>query len=1364
MKFYNSFLVATLLAGGLSHLAVSQQMPLEWAYNMPGAAGDSGKDIVTDANGNVILLGDFNGTVDFEPGAGITNLTSAGVQDCSISKYDPDGNLIWAVRVGGTGNDAGNSVDVDNAGNVYIAGTFQNTADFDPGLGTANLTTVGLTDAFVLKLDQDGNFVWVKQFGGTSEDAAMSISVDPSGNPVVSGFFRNTSDFDPGVGVANATTVGGSADGFVVKLTSTGNYTWHYVINSANDVDARALITDASGNVYVTGYFAGTADFDFVGTATQLSAGGEDIFVLRITSSGVYVNAVKMGSTGNDSGRSINVDSQGNILVSGYFSGTVDFDPGAGTNNKTSLGGHDIFVQKLNNSLTHIWTSTAGGTSDDQAWSIETDYLDNVFIAGFFRTTVDFNPGPGTANVTVSGGGVFADQFYWKLDANGNYLSADKAGNTNNDHAFAFYPSGNYVYITGYLVGSSNYDFEGGTTTLTSAGSGDIYLVKYYNCNPIHTNDVIVSCGPITWIDGNAYSSDNNTATHTLTSINGCDSTVHLNLMIKPIDDKNAVASETNLCDNGSITVDVENTQVGVFYTLVDQLTSTVLDGPFEGDGGTLTFDAGTISTTTTYEVQAERNKHNALTFLGNSPTPTYVSLGTDINKVLAGTSEITVEAWINTDNSNNLQTVVSTYTGLANTMQFLLRIDQTAGQNKAAFWIGTGTTPGAYMQVAGTTTILPDTWYHLAGTYDGSFIYIYVNGVLENQVAVTTPIPNVTNELRIGGGLDDNTEYFYGDITNVRIWSDARTLTEINDNMTVCVAGSEQGLLAMYNMVDGTGSSTLTDESVNGYDGVLMNMDANTSWNYTNLPSVTCAMCYSTMNEMPKVVVTTISDETVTPDQAAFCDNGTATISTGSSTYGLQYVLRDDSDDSVIDGPLAGDGSSLDFTTGSISTTTSYNVYAESIENSLEFDGVNDYAEITGIDVSGTSFSIEFWGRRNNIDAYDFFMGQGPIGTNTSLHIGFRNTNEFTFAFFNNDLNTPPYTDLDWHHWAMTYDANTNERKIYRDGILVANDIATGDYIGTGNILLGDVSYGGSPINGNIDELRIWDGVRTENQINNNINACLVGDESNLIAYYKFDELSGTSTVTDITSNGYDGTLVNLDLNAAWQAGATTCGCAAEMTDVVTITINNANTGTDVQTACDSYTWIDGITYTADNNSAQFTVTNLAGCDSVVTLNLSIAASPIAGATNNGDGTLSATGTGTYQWIDCGTNTAVSGATSATFVPSANGSYAVIVTSGACDDTSACVAYNSVGLNENATALFTVYPNPTNGFLTVNFGQELSDAYVVITNVLGEQVYAENVSGTTQHELNLNQSNGIYFVNVYTQGNLVSTVRVIKQ
>lgn len=1110
MKLYKSLLIGTLLAGGFSHQAMAQQMPLEWAYNLPGAGGDSGKDLVTDANGNLILLSEFAATVDFQTGVGTTNLSSAGNVDGGIAKYDPNGNLLWAVKVGGAGNDIATAIDVDNSGNIYVSGYFNAMADFDPGLGTANLTPIGGIDGFILKLDQNGNFLWVKQIGGAGSDDAFGLDVDAFNDIVISGFFAGTVDFDPNVGIANSTSVGGS-DAYALKLNSAGNFVWRYIVGSTTDDDARAITSDNSGNVFLTGYFSGMADFDFSGATQNLTGIGEELFVLKISSTGNYVNAISIGSTGADCGRAIHVDSNNDVIVSGYFTGTVDFDASIGTNSKTSGGLKDIFVLKLTNSLGHIWASHASGSSDDEAWSVETDEVNNVFVAGFFRTTVDFDPGIGTQNVTVSCGCGLADQFYWKLNSDGNYLSADFAGAGGNDHSYSFYPSGNNVYITGYLQGTSDYDFDAGVTNLTSAGSGDIYIAKYYNCNPINTNDVIVSCGPITWIDGNTYSSDNNTATQLLTSINGCDSTVHLDLRITDIADQTVNPSTSTLCDDGNVTVDLGSSVVGVFYTLIDQSTSTIVDGPIEGNGSTLTFDAGNVTTTTTYEVVAENNQYNSLTFTGNSSTPAFVNCGDSINDVFKQTNEITVEAWINTNSTNSLQTVAGNY---QTNMQFLMRLDDNSGL-KAIFTVANTPFFGGWSTLTSTTTIVPGTWYHIAGTWDGTTVKLYVNGVLESSVPFAGTLPAVTNDVRIGGGLTNDTEYFDGDITGVRIWNVTRTQSEINSNKDLCIAGSENGLVAMYNMIDGTGSSVLTDESVNGFDGTLINMDANTSWQYANMPAMTCSICSETMTQTPTVIV--------------------------------------------------------------------------------------NYSN-TGTDVQ---------------------------------------------------------TQCDNYLW----------------------------------------------IDGN--------------------------------------------TYTSSTSTAMF-TLMNMD------------GCDSVVT--LNLTINMSDATTDVQSNCDSYLWTDGNTYLSSNNTATQTFTNMLGCDSVVTLNLTITTTPIAGATNNGDGTLSATGTGTYQWINCGINAAVSGATSATFVPSVNGNYAIVVTNGLCDDTSACVNYNSVGIYENSGTTISLYPNPTNGMFVIEFGDLNTTINIVITNSLGQIVYAELFESTQITEVNLVQPSGVYFVNVYSEDQLISTLKLIRQ
>ena len=164
-----------------------------------GSTGiDVGNAVITDPAGNVYLTGSFKGTVDFDPGAGITNLTSAGAEDIFVAKYAPTGVLLWAKRLGGAGIDTGVGIAVDGSGNVFTTGVFTGTADFDPGSATANLTSAGLSDVFVSKLTSTGALGWAERLGGGGIDAGSSIAVDGSGNVFTTGVFTGTADFDPG--------------------------------------------------------------------------------------------------------------------------------------------------------------------------------------------------------------------------------------------------------------------------------------------------------------------------------------------------------------------------------------------------------------------------------------------------------------------------------------------------------------------------------------------------------------------------------------------------------------------------------------------------------------------------------------------------------------------------------------------------------------------------------------------------------------------------------------------------------------------------------------------------------------------------------------------------------------------------------------------------------------------------------------------------------------------------------------------------------------------------------------------------------------------------------------------------------------
>ena len=377
---------------------------LIWVKQMGGEDEERGQSITTDANGNIYTTGAFLKTVDFDPGAGTTNLTTAGNFDIFIQKLDANGNLIWVKQMGGTGSDYGYSITIDANGNVYTTGYFSGTVDFDPGAGTTNLTSAGSIDIFIQKLDANGNLLWVKQMGGIGNDSGNSITTDANGNVYTTGHFQVTVDFDPGVGTTNLTSVGWS-DIYIQKLDANGNLLWVKRIGGSNDDGSSSIITDDNGNVYTTGQFQGTVDFDpGDGTTNLISAGGWDIFIQKMDVNGNLLWAKRMGGTGADFGESITADANGNIYTTGVFSTTVDFDPGVGTTNLTSVGLTDIFIQKLDANGNLIWVKQMGGNSSDFVFSITTHANGNVYTTGYFSGIVDFDPGAGTTNLTSTGG------------------------------------------------------------------------------------------------------------------------------------------------------------------------------------------------------------------------------------------------------------------------------------------------------------------------------------------------------------------------------------------------------------------------------------------------------------------------------------------------------------------------------------------------------------------------------------------------------------------------------------------------------------------------------------------------------------------------------------------------------------------------------------------------------------------------------------------------------------------------------------------------------------------------------------------------------------------------------------------------
>ena len=476
----NRFYIYTFLSFIVTSI-IGQDLPFNWAIANGSNALDEGRAIATDKDGNTFITGTFNGTVDFDPGSSSETITSSGGSDGFVQKLDQDGNLMWIKSFGGSSNDAGNAIATDANGNSYITGTFVGTAQFSITGNNTTLTSNGTTDIFILKLNADGDFQWVKQVGGVSTDAGSDIKIDQSNNILVTGqFFGNNVDFNPGAGTSILNS-NGFADIFILKLSEKGDFLWAKNIGASNANDyGRAITIDAMGNSYTTGRFSGTVDFDPGASTTELTSNGsDDIFILKINSEGQFDWAINIGAEAPDGGEAITLDQENNVYATGYFDGSADFDPGAGTTilNSTSSS-RDIFILKMTSEGRFLWAKQIGGTTnDDRGLSVVVDMLGNSYISGHFESTVDFDPGTAVNNITSKGN---MDAFIEKLDKDGNFVWVKTFGSFLDDKGNSITTDqfGN-ILLTGEFQGTIDFDPSiGGTNNLTSKGNKDIFALK----------------------------------------------------------------------------------------------------------------------------------------------------------------------------------------------------------------------------------------------------------------------------------------------------------------------------------------------------------------------------------------------------------------------------------------------------------------------------------------------------------------------------------------------------------------------------------------------------------------------------------------------------------------------------------------------------------------------------------------------------------------------------------------------------------------------------------------------------------------------------------------------------------------------
>ena len=389
-----------------------------------------------------------------------------GISIC-VKAQSPGFQFEWAGKAGNANIDKANALAYDVNGNVFSAGYFGGTVDFDPGVGTSTLTSSGAYDAFIQKLDQAGNFVAAYKIGSTSDDIINDIEIDGSGNIYISGYFTGNVDFDVTAGVS-ALNSGTVQSGFIAKYNSSMSLTWVKMLTGASAQWVNDIAVDNSGNVYSTGGIkTGTIDFDpNVGTSSFTSA-RTAFFVHKLSSTGNFVWGKGFDSPNTigtvlSYGNVIELDATGNPIIGGRICISPDFDPGAGVvthTTGTSSAEISAFLLKLtaagNYSFSFVIDQNLGV---EEVMDMKIDNSGNIGVVGSFGNGADFDPSASTYTIGTTGGSSW-DGFVAKYSNVGAFMWATQANLSNSNgadiaHCLDIDASGNLFVVNTYSPSS----------------------------------------------------------------------------------------------------------------------------------------------------------------------------------------------------------------------------------------------------------------------------------------------------------------------------------------------------------------------------------------------------------------------------------------------------------------------------------------------------------------------------------------------------------------------------------------------------------------------------------------------------------------------------------------------------------------------------------------------------------------------------------------------------------------------------------------------------------------------------------------------------------------------------------------------
>lgn len=851
------------------------------------------------------------------------------------------------------------------------------------------------------------------------------------------------------------------------------------------------------------------------------------------------------------------------------------------------------------------------------------------------------------------------------------------------------------------------------------------------------------------------------------------------------IDPQTVTVSPSNHCGSGTSIVTVANSQAGFDYYLRDNVSQAVIDGPIAG-GGSINFSTGNISTTTTYQVYGEASgAATALDFNGTNQLVNIANSG----DFAFGTGDFTIEAWVNTSNAASANSII----GKLNA--FWLSCDG------SGVLFSAGSTDFHFI----TNNIADGNWHHVAGVRASGQLSLYIDGTL---ISGTTPsASNVTNSnsIHIGDWDGSLSAVMNGSIDEVRIWNDARTGTEIMNNMNECLTGSETGLVALYNMEDGTGSSTVTDIA-NGNNGTLnANMDPNTDWVSSGL---TCA-CSGILPQTVTVTINsnpTLSDTPSDPSCAGDSDGSidiTAAGGDGSYTFDWAHITTGTEPEDL--SGLSAGTYDLTVTDGNACSASIQVILNDPSAINVAVDAANDPS---GCSVSDGAISITATGGTGSL-TYDWSDGvsfsstmedisgldAGAYTVTVTDDNGCTETGNATLSEPNGPtvtLNPASVLALDCNgdtNGSIDIDVTLNGGATsatydWNSGTFSTEDIA-GLAAGSYSVTVTDNNNCAASATYDVMEptaITIT-GITTDATCNGDTDGAVDITVSDGTPGYTYDWNSGAFTTEDISSlgpNAYD--VAVTDANGCTETASFTVSEPAAVTgttSVMDITCNSLTDGTIDLTASGgngtyTYLWDDAGSSTTEDlsglgaGSYNVVITDGNGCTGNASATIAEPAALAASGTSTDeimgmDGTIDLTVTGgtasfTYAW------TGPNGYSSTLEDPTGleAGSYDVTVTdANGCTTTAQVVVGSQVGVVDVDRITLNVFPNPSNGVFTVT--SSINSGQLIVRDALGREVTVMNINGNrTDFDLQGNEY-GIYFLELRHE-DTVKTIRIVLQ